>query len=496
MSHRQAPKLRDAVIGRSAADCSACWRRRSSSPRPSSRCSSSPCRSRSSSDRNCRPRCRISRRSIAGRRRDRSGVVVRVSRARRRTGRDVYAGDHRFCRAARQPQRAARRRLARRLLLLLPYLLGVVVWSFLWGAALRAFRAWLVPIRLLQRPARGRSCASSSSACSRPSCSCCCMSSIHPLLFGPCVARICEAAAATERTAFMLRSVAVPGFGVGADDPEPHRRLRARRDRDGVGGDRRSMRSAKALDSCAATPDPSWRLYVLTGLLFVALLDRSTATSMSMAGRRVTGWRGIAIAQAYIVARLVIRLTFGASEVRLYRALAGAGAMCVVSAGRHAFRIVGSTSGHVAAAVGRFRHPQPRTNTPATAYSDESQPHGLSAQLVDRRGPVCHRTRCLVAVAAHRLALCGCIRRDHLACRHRESRRESRRRRRRSRTRWRPRNRHWPSVTRLDRSPANLARHAGRPLVGDRREPVAPQGRQPGAASCPAGRCRGCPAAR
>ena len=61
-------------------------------------------------------------------------------------------------------------------------------------------------------------------------------------------------------------------------------------------------------------------LYVLTGLLFVALLVVYGYVDV-YGGSRVTGWRGIAIAQAYIVARLVIRLTFGASEVHLYRAL-------------------------------------------------------------------------------------------------------------------------------------------------------------------------------
>ena len=59
-------------------------------------------------------------------------------------------------------------------------------------------------------------------------------------------------------------------------------------------------------------------LYVLTGLLFVALLVVYGYVD-SNGGVRVAGWRGIAIAQAYIIARIVIRLTFGASEVRLYR---------------------------------------------------------------------------------------------------------------------------------------------------------------------------------
>jgi len=65
-------------------------------------------------------------------------------------------------------------------------------------------------------------------------------------------------------------------------------------------------------------------LYVLTGVLFVALLVVYGYVDAN-GGLRVAGWRGIAIAQAYIIARLVIRLTIGASEVGLYRALTGAG---------------------------------------------------------------------------------------------------------------------------------------------------------------------------
>ena len=61
-------------------------------------------------------------------------------------------------------------------------------------------------------------------------------------------------------------------------------------------------------------------LYLLTGLLLAALLVVYGYVDV-YGGSRVGGWRGIAIAQAYILARLAIRLTFGASEIELYRAL-------------------------------------------------------------------------------------------------------------------------------------------------------------------------------
>lgn len=60
--------------------------------------------------------------------------------------------------------------------------------------------------------------------------------------------------------------------------------------------------------------------FVLTGLLFVMLLA-VYGTIDIYGGARVAGWRGIAIAQAYILGRLIIRLTFAASEMRLFQAL-------------------------------------------------------------------------------------------------------------------------------------------------------------------------------
>jgi len=64
-------------------------------------------------------------------------------------------------------------------------------------------------------------------------------------------------------------------------------------------------------------------LYLATGALFVLLLIAYGAVEIA-GDVEVGGWRGVAIAQAYIVARVAIRLAFGASELRLYRALAAA----------------------------------------------------------------------------------------------------------------------------------------------------------------------------
>ncbi len=61
-------------------------------------------------------------------------------------------------------------------------------------------------------------------------------------------------------------------------------------------------------------------LYVMTGALFVGLLVLYGAAEI-YGGSRIGGWRGVLAGQAYIVARLVIRLTFAASETQLFKSL-------------------------------------------------------------------------------------------------------------------------------------------------------------------------------
>ena len=93
-----------------------------------------PCRSPCSSARACKRRWRSGRRSRWPRR-DRSGVVDGIPRARRWPRRHVHADDHRLCRAARQPERAARRH-APAAGAGAPWLLGGLVWALLWGGIL------------------------------------------------------------------------------------------------------------------------------------------------------------------------------------------------------------------------------------------------------------------------------------------------------------------------------------------------------------------------
>ena len=62
-------------------------------------------------------------------------------------------------------------------------------------------------------------------------------------------------------------------------------------------------------------------LYLVTGLLLAAMLT-VYGTSEVYGGTRLGGWRAVAIGQAYIIGRLILRLTLAASEVQLWRVAA------------------------------------------------------------------------------------------------------------------------------------------------------------------------------
>src|SRR5688572_6436436 len=61
-------------------------------------------------------------------------------------------------------------------------------------------------------------------------------------------------------------------------------------------------------------------LCALTGLLLAILLTGYGVIDI-YGGSRVGGWRGVALAQLYIIARLIIRLTNAAAELRLFAAV-------------------------------------------------------------------------------------------------------------------------------------------------------------------------------
>jgi hypothetical protein len=206
----------------------------------------------------------------------------------------------------------------RQLILMVPVAIAIVAWAFIWSAAFDRFAhggrssgLWRAGTRMLV-PYVAISMLAAAVVLLL-------YYTVHPLLFRVLGDRL-QMSVVDERFAFGLRLVLYVMFGsllvaisIIADYARVVLAL----------SPRLSTRSAIA---------ESWRfvrghaasvvgLYLAAGSLFVLLLAAYSA--LEIAGDvHVGGWRGIAIAQTYLVARIVVRLTFGASEVRLYRALA------------------------------------------------------------------------------------------------------------------------------------------------------------------------------
>ena len=207
----------------------------------------------------------------------------------------------------------------RPLILIGPYLLAIAVWAFLWGAALERF-AYGSTRRGFFRAGAGTFVRFLSISVLAASAVLILYWTIHPLLFRV-VAPALEQSASTERSAFMFRIVLYVVFGamlalVGLIADYARVSVVLESIASPLGAVRAGGSFLRRFSGAAIA------LYLLTGLLFAALLAVYGYVDV-YGGSRVGGWRGIAIAQAYIVARIVIRLTFGASEVRLYRELTG-----------------------------------------------------------------------------------------------------------------------------------------------------------------------------
>jgi len=141
---------------------------------------------------------------------------------------------------------------------------------------------------------------------------------VHAALFGPVYAWL-AGLAGSERDAFFWRLALYAVFGLLlitvsaiADYARVHAVVA------GVGSARGAIgASLRFVKRHAGTV---FTLYLITGALFVTLLIVYGATE-TIGRSRVGGWRAVAVGQAYILARLAIRLIFGASEVRLFQAL-------------------------------------------------------------------------------------------------------------------------------------------------------------------------------
>ena len=178
---------------------------------------------------------------------------------------------------------------ARPLILFVPYVLAAMAWAFLWGAALERFAHqsqrcgfWRAGRRTFARFIVISAAASITLLVL--------YFVLHPILFAVALVAVSVIADYSRVVIVMSRIESV------------------------IGAFTASWRFVvrNAFEVLA--------LYLAGGLLFVTVLAIYAALDLSGA-TPAQGWRGVVIGQAYIVARLIVRLTFGAGALRLYREL-------------------------------------------------------------------------------------------------------------------------------------------------------------------------------
>jgi hypothetical protein len=202
--------------------------------------------------------------------------------------------------------------------ILLPFVISVVAWAFIWGGALRRFqqRRAIGPGGFV-RAGRDHVLSFTVIAAAAALVNVLLYLTVHALLFGP-IHRALVAMTTTERDAFLVRVVLYAVFfslialvSLIAD----YARVAAVTGRAGSAASMivDSIRFVRGhLGAVAA-------LFVMTGAMFVALTAAYGVLEI-YGGSQIGGWRAIAIGQAYVLVRLAIRLTFAASELRLFNA--------------------------------------------------------------------------------------------------------------------------------------------------------------------------------
>ncbi len=208
---------------------------------------------------------------------------------------------------------------ARPLAILGPVLLSALVWAWLWGGLLERFHAqrrigvgafWEAGWRHVWTFAAISLAAAVAHLIL--------YFTVHALLFGPVFGWLASVAD-TERAAFLWRIALYAVFGacllavtMMADFARVSVVVQSRR---GVG-----QAMAAAATFLREHASSALMLYVLVGILLGAMLGLYV-TGEVYGGTRLGGWRSVLIGQAYIVARLAIRLTLAAAGVRLFSRL-------------------------------------------------------------------------------------------------------------------------------------------------------------------------------
>jgi hypothetical protein len=203
------------------------------------------------------------------------------------------------------------------LVLLTPLILSIVTWAFLWGGALTRFsRHRGIGPGGFVRAGVAHLPAFIAIAVVAAVVNLALYLTVHKLLFGP-VHNWLVGLTNTERDAFVIRVLLYMVFfslvalvSLVAD----YARVAAVASRGSLSsGIRTAIQFISRRTGAVVT------MYLITGAIFVAITIAYGVLEI-YGGSRVGGWRAIAIGQAYVLVRLAIRLTFAASELRLFTA--------------------------------------------------------------------------------------------------------------------------------------------------------------------------------
>jgi len=204
------------------------------------------------------------------------------------------------------------------LALLAPLIVSIVTWALLWGGVLQRFQQGRgLGVGGFLRTGAAHAAAFIAIAVAAAVINLLLFLTVHKLLFGP-VHGWLVAMTSTERDAFLIRVVLyalffslVAAVSLVAD----YARVAAVAGR--LTSPVRMIRAAVAFLSRHTAAAVT--MYLMTGAVFV-LVTIAYGTLEIYGGSQVGGWRAVAIGQAYVLVRLAIRLTFAASELRLFNA--------------------------------------------------------------------------------------------------------------------------------------------------------------------------------
>ena len=202
--------------------------------------------------------------------------------------------------------------------LLLPLVISIVAWAFIWGGALHRFQQRRsIGVGGFVRAGRDHLLSFIGIAAAAAVANVLLYLTVHALLFVP-IHRALVAMTATERDAFFVRvALYLIFFSMIAlvsliADYARVAKVTARATSPGSMIRLAIAFLSRRMGAAAA-------LFVMTGAVFVAVTSAYGVLEI-YGGSQVGGWRAIAIGQAYVFVRLAIRLTFAASELRLFNA--------------------------------------------------------------------------------------------------------------------------------------------------------------------------------